>query len=157
MINFKSYALVQLVISHDDVLNCDIKELAEILNGILESRQNVIDGRGMIALSFDGYEDDPRDVWDISEIRRYVAALDAAFPYWFYFLHPKADTLRVLCLCLCAVVKAGSGVNPEPEDFKLFFYDHFAAVNRLCDTFNLGEATRTSITREIMEYFAPNR
>jgi hypothetical protein len=156
VIDFSQYALVTFDISHDDVIHCDIRTVSEALNRLLQSRQSVIASRGKIALSFSGYDDDPRDVWDISEIRRYVAALDANFPYWFYFAHLGNPTLQVLCLCLCAVVKVGTGVRPEPEDFKLFFYDHFAAVNRLCETFNLGEATRTSITKEITEYFVPS-
>jgi hypothetical protein len=157
MIDFEKYGLVTFSVPYEDVINCNIKTVFEALDSLLESRASVIASRGKIALSFDGYENDPRDVWYIPEVRRYVAALDAAFPYWFYFLNLEMPTLKVLCLCLCAVVKASGGVKPNTADLKLFFYDHFAAVNRLCETFRLGEATRTSITKEILEYLVPSK
>jgi hypothetical protein len=157
MIDFNNYALASFDVSYEDIINCDIRTVSEALNWLLESRQSVLAGRGKIALSFSGYDDDARDVWDIPEIRRYVAALDATFPYWFYFLDLRMSTLGVLGLCLCRVMKVGAAVTPNMEDLRDFVNEHLAALYRLCEMFELGEATKTSITNEILEYLVPSR
>jgi hypothetical protein len=42
--------------------------------------------KGRLIFEIRGYEDDPRDLWEIPEVRAWMKALDQAFPYWFYFM-----------------------------------------------------------------------
>jgi hypothetical protein len=108
-----------------------------------------------VVLFFEGYDDDPRNDYDIPEIRRYAQALDKAFPYWFYFADPQQITLKVLCLCLCRVVKVPGGSAPHKDDFKQFLYSHFAALNHLCDEFQLDDEINVQVTNEALAQLVP--
>ena len=59
---------------------------AVILSGVLADRNVVERYRGRVDLAFLGYSNDPRELRDIPEVRRFCSTLDDAFPYWFYFL-----------------------------------------------------------------------
>jgi hypothetical protein len=123
-------------IPHGNVQACDTTTVLNALNSFLETRERVVWGRGRITLIFEGFDDDPRDVRNIPEIRRYIEKLDEQFPYWFYFADLDAHTLNVLALCLCPVIKVGNGSTPDLEGLKHFLASHVIALNILCDRFD---------------------
>jgi hypothetical protein len=144
-------------VPHDDILSGSTSTVLSALQGFLASRERMLGGRGRITLFFAGYDDDPRDVYDIPEIRRYAKALDDQFPYWFYFADPHCSTLKVLTLCLCRVVKVAGGSTPDPEDFKHFLVSHIVALNQLCDTFALSNDIKLQLTDEALALLVPQR
>ena len=146
---------VVLGIPHEDVISCDVTTVANALNGFLDSRARVIRGRGRITLIVEGYDDDPRDLYDTPEVRRYLATLDSAFPFWFYFADPNTPTLKLLALCLCRVVKVPGGSTPSKEDLKRFMVEHTLALNHLCDRFLLGEDVKLAATRDALQQLVP--
>lgn len=55
---------------------------------------------GRILFTVHGYEDDPRELFEIPEVRKFYAELNRIWPCWLYFsdpLHP--DCLRSLVCC----------------------------------------------------------
>jgi hypothetical protein len=143
-------------VSYEDIESGDITTVLTALRGFLESRNTVVGGKRRVTVLFEGYDDDPRDVYDIPEIRRYAKALDDAFPYWFYFasLH-DGSTLQVFALCLCRVIKAGGGSKPHTDDYKTFLFLHIAALNELCERFKLGDTVKLQVTDEVLAHLAP--
>jgi len=63
-------------VPYEDILSGDVTEVLTALQGFLQSHNSVLSGRGRITLLFEGYDDDPRDVYDIPEIRSYTRTLD---------------------------------------------------------------------------------
>jgi len=51
-------------------------------------------------VSSSGYESDPRELWEIPEVRAFVQELDRDFPYWCYFLSKLGDGLLWITYCL---------------------------------------------------------
>jgi hypothetical protein len=143
-------------VPYDDVQSGDITTVLSPLQDFLKSRNAVIGGRGRVSLMFEGYDDDPRDVYDIPEIRRYAKALDEKFPYWFYFvsLHVQS-TLQVLALCLCRVVKVSGFSTPQPDDLKQFLFSHIVALNQLCERFQLDDTVKHQVTDEALAHLVP--
>ncbi len=145
-------------VPYDDIQSGDLSTVLDMLQGFLQSQDAVVNGRGRVSLFFEGYDDDPRDVYDIPEIRRYAKALDEAFPYWFYFVildQPGGSTLQVLALCLCRVVKVSGGSKPDTDDYKKFLFSHIAALNELCDRFQLGNEVKLQVTDEVLAHLVP--
>jgi hypothetical protein len=68
--------------------------------------------RGKVLLSFPSIDKDPRVAWRIPEVRRYVAALAAAMPYFPYYLcpDPRAGAF-VFYFGSLADLEAGVGEN----------------------------------------------
>ena len=142
-------------IPYADVLSSETITVLTALNSFLETRERVVWGRGRITLIFEGFDDDPRDVWNIPEIRRYIKKLDEQFPYWFYFADLEANTLKVLALCLCRVVKVDNGSTPDPEGLKHFLASRVIALNILCNRFDLGDEIKEEITKKVCEHLVP--
>jgi hypothetical protein len=61
--------------------------LETVLSGPAFARR--MHGRVMVSIS--GYDDDPRELHEVPQVRRYLRQLDYAFPHWVFFLHPSAS------------------------------------------------------------------
>src|SRR5437868_424488 len=53
-----------------------------------------------VDVCFYGYDDETRVLWEIEEVRRFVARLDEEFPCWLFFLHKFGAGIQCLMLCL---------------------------------------------------------
>jgi hypothetical protein len=137
---------LMLSVSHEEIISGDISSLTRCLNNFLRSREEVISGRERLALSICGYDSDPRDIWEINEVREYLRKLNSAFPYWFYFAHPRFSTLKVLCASLCSFENVAGHVVPNVDDLRQFIYHHIGALNKLCDNFNISDAHKKEVT-----------
>ena len=56
------------------------------ISGVLADKETIERFRGRVDLAFHGYSNDPRELYEMPEVRRFCAKLDDAFPFWFYFL-----------------------------------------------------------------------
>ncbi|MHB8523142.1 MAG: chlororespiratory reduction 6 domain-containing protein [Limisphaerales bacterium] len=142
-------------VPYEDILSGNTDTVLSALRGFLTNRERVVRGRNKITLLFAGYDDDPRDVYNIPEIRRYAKALDEQFPYWFYFADLDQGTLKVLALCLCRIVKVPGGSTSNGEDLKTFLLSHIVALNQLCATFALPEGVKNQATDEALAVLVP--
>ena len=70
------------------------------LRGLFEAPDLAKSFRGRLSMSFQGYDGDPRPLWEISEVRRFVRELDDAFPYWLYFANFDLPWFPTIWLCL---------------------------------------------------------
>lgn len=60
--------------------------------------------RGRVMINFSGYDSDPREVYQIPEIRKWVDRLITNVPHLFYLLSPDNFVMRIIFLCLAPVV-----------------------------------------------------
>jgi hypothetical protein len=78
---------------------------------------------GRIELFMEGFDDDPREVYEIPEIRRFVSAIFAAWPAWPFYFHPGIQ-LPVILACAFDVTstkRSDSGrVRLQFDDPKFF-------------------------------------
>ena len=100
-----------VAVSRSDVENRDISTTLGTLSGLLDTDATVRRFRGRVNVSFDGFDDDPREIYEIPEIRRFCAELDARFPYWLYFLSMEDSSLKMMTFCLCRVEKQRAGAS----------------------------------------------
>ena len=49
--------------------------------------------------TIEGYDDDPREVHTIPEVRRFYAAFHEAWPYWLYFCNLDTESLQMMVMC----------------------------------------------------------
>lgn len=62
------------------------------------------DMRSRVAIFFDGYDADPREVYQIPEVRSWANRLLKNIPHLFYFLTPENFSIRIMFLCLVPVI-----------------------------------------------------
>jgi hypothetical protein len=88
-----------LVISKESVLEKNVSQFAGFVDSVsLEQLRSGRENYATAALSIDGYNDDPRPLWQISEAREWFKALHSVRPYAPYFLSPVSIQIYITCL-----------------------------------------------------------
>ena len=140
-----------------DVEAIDITRTAVLLSRLLADRNSVERYKGCLELSFDGYNSDPRELYEIPEVRKFCSKLDQSFPYWFYFLATNSLTLLVIAGCLCTVTRVKPDkIKFESEDLIEFLERHYCAQNWLFENYSLDENLNYEISMDIAKLFQPN-
>src|SRR5687767_13173075 len=88
-----------IVVDRADVEACDIQPTLRILSRLLVDAATVRQYRERVDIAFHGYDAVPHELFELVEVRRFVAALDDAFPYWLYFLSRECPGLQAIALC----------------------------------------------------------
>ena len=52
-----------------------------------------------LALMIEGYDEDPREIYAIPEIRRFYQQLWKKWPYWLYFCNLDTENLMMMVMC----------------------------------------------------------
>ncbi len=147
---------VGIVVSRQEAESLDIAPTLNVLESLLYDAETVRMFQGQVGLSFHGYDTDPRELYQIPEVRQYLASLDSKFPYWFYFLSTDDEILKMIAFCLCRTREINAGLAyPDPADMQAFFLSHIDALNQLFDRYSLDEAINEEISGLVANYFFP--
>lgn len=158
-INPEKYEIIVSVISKDYIDNHNFEEINSFYQQILD---DPIKYENKIVLSIDGYDDDPRELYEIAEIRDYFSILDKLFPYWFYFLNKEVNStsssLRLIMLLSIPVkiIQASTekkDIEFDVEKFIEFMNIHFHYLNELTDKLGLSLEENMRISNEVNENF----
>lgn len=88
--------------------------------------------RGQLAIAFDGYEADPRELIEIPEVRSFVSTLNAAWPYWAFFLNQLDHSINLWAACLCGDDFPGGGqVQIDVQKLKALLIQGFEGMTEL--------------------------
>ncbi|WP_321423780.1 chlororespiratory reduction 6 domain-containing protein [uncultured Bacteroides sp.] len=90
---------LDIVITKEEILKQDISAPLALLSALLDNECFALYFREKVNLSFKGFDDQGKNLWEIPEVRKYVCKLDSEFPYWFYFLSKSGNGLYVIYQC----------------------------------------------------------
>ena len=101
-----------------------------------------------------GYDDEKRNLFEIPEIRRWMWKLDAAFPFWLYFLVPEKSAMNFVVFSLLDPVKTADGrFRLRPDDLASFLTRRFHAVNFLEGAGWITPEENRDVTRKVERHF----
>ena len=146
--------LVNVVIFRDDVEAGNIRPALESLEKMRASEARVLEFRGSVDLSVNGYGDDGRELFEIPEVCEYFKLLVAEFPYLFWFVTTEAPTIKVIAGCVCGARRVGvanaDGVNSSFDKAELtrFMKHQFAGLNKIFEDYELDRRHPT-LNKEI--------
>ncbi|MBV6475224.1 MAG: hypothetical protein MOGDAGHF_00741 [Rhodocyclaceae bacterium] len=92
---------VILVLPRPQIEAGDTDEALGLLQKLVSDPEAMLSCCGRVSLVIDGYNDDPRELFEIAEVRAFIQALDARWPYWYFFLSQADDSIKLLESC-CA-------------------------------------------------------
>lgn len=108
----------------------------------------------------DGYNDDPREIHSIPEIRRFYQAFHQSWPYWFYFCNLDTEALRMSVLCCLPSLSAlkvdgrsNVAVNYDRIELLRFVSEDFGPMNEMCERAGMSERQIFDRSRAVFEYF----
>jgi hypothetical protein len=88
-----------VIVRRHDVEAGNTASTLRVLSRLLAGVATVREYRERVDIAFQGYDTDSRELFEIPEVRRFVAALDDSFPYWLYFLTRESTGLQALAFC----------------------------------------------------------
>ncbi len=142
---------IYLVISREQINECDISGPLRVLRQLQGNPEKAVAACGRISLVIDGYNKDPRELFEIPEVRRFIKELDAIWPYWFFFLSQADDSIKVIESCLCDSIEVVPGVTSiDSEQLQNCLSRHFSAMNNYCESLRLPESKIQEISEGII-------
>ena len=113
-----------------------------------------------LLFGIEGYDDDPREIHSIPEIRRFYMAFREAWPYWLYFCNLDEDVLRAMVFCCLPSIRALK-VDGQPnmvvdyDRFELvqFISKDLLSMNAICERAGMFERVIYDRSKAVFEYF----
>jgi hypothetical protein len=152
--NLNDFDFLFIVVSKDEVRTRNISNVLATLKRLLESPSVAQSFRERVDISFDGYNDDTRELYEIEEVREFVHALDDGFPFWLYFLSKHHHGLLVVLHCFLSPYltdDARKRIHPQQLDDYLNKRG-FPALNQLCAYTESSEEDIEQMTNRLVWY-----
>ena len=145
-----------LVISREQVNAGDTSSALSILGSCLASPARALSLFQKVDISFSGYEDISRELYEIPEVRDYVRALDDEFPFWLFFLTKFGLGLQCIMLCFMPPFLTDAGRQRAfPKSLgSLLMSRWFPAMNQICEWVGFSEDQIEQLSDEVGEYFS---
>lgn len=140
-----------LVFSREQVEKGGVEEALRLLHNLTSSPDYAVTYCGRASLIIDGYNADPRELFEVPEVRAFIQAIDNQWPYWFFFLSQADDSIKIIESCLCDSIEVIPGVTSlDLAQMERSLARHFGALNRLCEALNLPESKNQEISEGII-------
>src|SRR5471030_2916964 len=91
---------IYVVCDSASVSKGDISEVLSSLRSLSGDRSSAMSAEGAVTLVFNGYDDDPRELESIPEVREWFAKLFEAWPYWSFFARRTDQTVPLVLTLL---------------------------------------------------------
>jgi hypothetical protein len=133
----------------------DISEALAALKSLSGDRSSAMSAEGAVTLVFNGYDDDPRELEAIPEVREWFASLFEAWPYWSFFVSRIDQTVPlVLSLLLSGENVAGEpgmvGWSFDLNELRPLLLELFGHQNELIEKLDIGEVVNERVTNEFI-------
>ena len=141
--------LILFVVDIEEVRSKNILRVQEFRNRLCSTKELALHCQGKIHISFSGYDDDPRELFEIEEVRQYVGFLDEALPELFFFARSEepGNTIGLFIFCLVGIGWEDERSTPgDPQKVIVeygslgpFLERHFMHLNYIAEWTGLPE------------------
>ena len=148
---------VVFVISRQQVEALDLDESIDFLHSLvpIAHPHHAWAYKGRLSLVIAGYETDPRELFEIPEVCRYLRALDEQWPFWLFFFNQVDDSIKLIALCLASSIEVVPGAaHIDPNGLRRFMERAFTAVNYLFESYGFPESENEALSMEVSRLFA---
>jgi hypothetical protein len=125
-----------------------------MLCGFVATRERALLFRQRLIPVVLGYDDDPRELRDIPEVRAFIQAVFRECPFLFFLAHPTGNLVRILAECHCATGGETHGiVELDTELLREFFDRGFVGLNELTYRLAISSEENKVISDAVFEIF----
>jgi hypothetical protein len=143
---------VVLLISRREVEAGDLASVLSRLKPFLATREDAWRYRGQMTLVVDGYNDDPRELVDIPEVRTLLRGLESSWPLWAYFFNQVDDSIKLLLSCVAGSRFLGRGAVELDADLVAAALGRaFGGMNLIFDRFGFPEDELEKMSNGLVE------
>lgn len=139
-----------------EVRTKSVTRVCDFIKHLSTTKELAYECQGKIEFTFSGYEDDPRELFEIDDVRQYVALFERAIPNLLFFAAADSSrsSLRTIGLCLTDVSWEGDRstrevtrkVVIETKGVAQFLERQFHGLNEMTEWLGMSEAENKRIT-----------
>ncbi|MBX8597712.1 DUF4365 domain-containing protein [Pseudomonas cichorii] len=148
------------IIDRADVEALDFSSVRGFFDRIRSTRELAEHCQGKIEISFHGYDQDPRELFEILEVRAFASYLSAVLPELLFFAYTgeRSRGLRAISLCLAEIKRPSSTPNADnkiPIEYSTEEIAHFLdklwpGLNELTEWLNMTIDENKKITFDVI-------
>ena len=144
-----------LQISQEAIQNCDTSEYVTLLNGATGSLQSFEAAFQRYVFLISGYDDDPRELYQIPEVVSFIKDLNSKLPFWLYFINTKDKRFfSWMIACLCQATSLDQDEETIYADFNAEVYNklietQFSYIVRQMTRLGMGELIQERVLKEL--------
>jgi hypothetical protein len=146
---------MHMIVRRREVETCDVEPTLKVLQFLLSDNETALRFQNHVALSFQGYDDDPRGLFQIVEVCEFVRNLNGKWCAWFFFMTKDLNVspLAVIALCCCRYTVSPMRLFiPQIDDLKKFLWDQFGALRGYCGGYNLPQERTEAEVQAVIDY-----
>jgi hypothetical protein len=144
-----------LQISQEAIQNCDTSEYVALLHDATGTVQSFKEAFQKYVLLISGYDDDPRELYQIPEVVNFMKDLNSKLPFWLYFAN-TADKrfFSWMIACLCQAMSLDQDEETIYADFNADAYNNlietqFSNIVKMMSGLGMGESTQEKVLKEL--------
>jgi hypothetical protein len=140
-------SIILYILDEFDVKHQEVAKPRAFFDRLRTTKELAASCQGKVEIMFSGYEDDPRKLFEIDEVREYVAKLDSVLPDLFFFARSEQPTFTLMIFALCQTKFEFAGDHSPAARFKQVYFDalpvvdfierHCPALNELTEWLNM--------------------
>lgn len=151
-------------IPKEDIQKNNYDFLITALNRIQATKELILHLKGRVDVSFDDYEDDDRELFEIPEVKNWILNLYKLSDCWPYLMamDKHSGFMKVLFICHIPkiekkIIGKGYSIDYEPKELLPFIESIYLKLNEYCQKNSLSEKTNKEITGKILSYFSDGK
>ena len=146
---------IVLQISQEAIQNCNTSEYVALLHGATGSLQSFEAAFQKYVLLISGYDDDPRELYQIPEVVEFITALNSELPFWLYFVNTSDKRFfSWMIACLCRAMSLDHDEETIYADFDADAYNdlieyQFRNIVKLMSGLGMGESIQEKVLKAL--------
>ena len=146
---------IVLQISQEAIQNCDTSEYVTLLHGATGSLQSFEAAFQRYVFLISGYDDDPRELYQIPEVVSFIKDLNSKLPFWLYFVNTGDKRFfSWMIACLCQAMSLDQDEETIYADFNADAYNdlieyQFSNIVKLMSGLEMGESIQEKVLKAL--------
>ena len=146
---------IVLQIPQEAIQNCDTSEYVTLLHGASDSLQSFEAAFQRYVFLISGYDDDPRELYQIPEVVSFIKDLNSKLPFWLYFVNTGDKRFfSWMIACLCQAMSLDQDEETIYADFNADAYNdlieyQFSNIVKLMSGLVMGDSVQEKVLKEL--------
>ena len=146
---------IVLQIPQEAIQNCDTSKYVTLLHGATGSLQSFEAAFQRYVFLISGYDDDPRELYQIPEVVSFIKDLNSKLPFWLYFINTSDKKFfSWMIACLCQAMSLDQDEETIYADFDADAYNdlieyQFRNIVKLMSGLGMRESIQEKVLKEL--------
>jgi len=146
---------IVLQISQENIKDCNTSEYVTLLHGATGTIQSFEVAFQRYVFLISGYDDDPRELYQIPEVVSFIKDLNSKLPFWLYFINTSDKKFfSWMIACLCRAMSLDQDEETIYADFNADAYNElietqFSNIVKLMSGLGMGESLQEKVLKEL--------